>query len=342
MGKIINKLIILSFLFALCGCNNITNNSSTEEENSSITTSEESNEEISSDTTIYKSIFFPTDVNNPASDTGIDVCLGYDSYRISKMYVGEGEIEDIDHYTYNKNICEIDNLGRVTPIAVGSSRCYAVTKSGKKYEFKINVLPYEGLREWIRESAQYMKSEYSRIGVNNSPYVFLGDSFFDPRGFWSDFYSTFNGYNAFVTGIGTARTNDWMTIKKENIFDYDPKALFINLGVNNAIAAGDNAKTLAAKLIALFDEFHYLKPEMEIYYYGIIKSGEQSWNPITAGSNEIIKEYASKNSFLTYLDIPSLVDPEINKYLKNDNLHPNDACYQIFASLAKEHMTNAN
>lgn len=337
MGKIINKLLILSSLFVLCGCNtrsNISESSTSEESLSS--------EIESSDETIYKSLYFPNDVNNPSSDTGIDVCLGYDTYRISKLYVGQGEIEDIDHYTCNETICTIDELGRVTPLSVGSSKCYAVTKSGKKYEFKVNVLPYEGLREWIRESKEYMKNEYIRINSPASPYVFFGDSFFDPRGFWSDFYSTFNGYNAFVTGIGTARTNDWMTIKKENLLDLNPKAVFINLGVNNAIAAGDNSKTLSAKLITLFDELHYQKPDMEIYYYGIIKSGEQSWNSITSGSNEIVKEYALNNSFLTYLDIPSIVDPEISKYLKSDNLHPNEACYDIFASLAKEHMTNGN
>ncbi|MGM9874053.1 MAG: SGNH/GDSL hydrolase family protein [Bacilli bacterium] len=336
MGKIINKFLLLSTLLFITSCS--TNNPTSEDKSSEST----SLVEESSDDTIYKTIYFPTDVNNPASDTGVDVCLGYDEYRLTKMYVGEGVEEEITHYTYNENICEIDNLGRVTPKTIGSSRCFAHTKSGKKYEFKVNVLAYEGLREWIRESAAYMKEEYTKVGPLESPYVFFGDSFFDPRGFWTDFYSTFSSYNAFVTGIGTARTNDWMTIKKENLLDLNPKSVFINLGVNNAIAAGDNSKTLAAKLIALFEELHYQKPDMEIYYYGIIHSGEQSWNSISDGSNEIIEEYALSKSYLTYLDIPSLVNPEISKYLKSDNLHPNDACYELYASLAKEHMTNGN
>lgn len=320
-------LLFLPFLLVSCGPKG---------ESSSI-----SSEEVlsPSESVVTKTLFFPTDVDEPGLNTGVDAFIGYDDYRITHMYTGEGEEEEILSYTYNEKYCTIDSLGRIHAIAQGSALCGAVTKSGK-HPFRVNIKKGESFRSWIRQSAAEMKQKYIDRGSKKNSYVFMGDSFFDPRGFWeeSSFYNTFSGQNVFLTGIGTAKTNDWMTIKKENLIDYSPKALFVNLGVNNLINAGDNGKTLGAKLCTLFDELHYMKEDMPIYYYGIIKSGEQSWNSQSEVSNAIMKEYAKTHSWFTYLDIPSLVNDNINAYLKSDSLHPNDAAYEIYARLAKEHM----
>lgn len=325
-GKLV-LLMLASLVMSSCGNN---------EQSSQI---EESASSSSSEAVKTKELFFPTDVDDSTSNTGIDVFLGYDPYRITSMYVGEGVEEEILSYTYNEKYCTIDNLGRITPIKEGSALCYAVTKSGK-YPFKVNVKSKESYRSWMAQSSLQMKENHVKRGSKTDEYIFVGDSFFDSRDFWdeSKFYQTFEGKNVFITGIGTAKTNDWMTLKKEFLIDYSPKALFMNLGINNIINAGDNGKTLAAKLITLFEELHFMKPDMPIYYYGIIKCGDEGWNQKSAVSNDLIKEYALSKDYLTYLDIPSLVNDDIRSYLKNDSLHPNDACYAKFASLAKEHM----
>ena len=295
-----------------------------------------SKEESSSESN-PKKLFFPTDVDGTESSTGIDAFIGYSDYRITHMQIGDEE-EEILRYSYNEKYCSIDDLGRIHALNVGSALCSAITKNGK-YPFRVNIKKGESFNNHIRQSAAQMKDNFVKRGSKKDAYVFLGDSFFDP-GFWeeSNFYNAFRGENVFLTGIGTAKTNDWMTIKQENIIDLSPKALFVNLGVNNLINAGDTGKTLAAKLSTLFDELHYLKEDMPIYYYGIIKSGEQSWNPQSAISNALMKEYADSHSWFTYLDIPSLVDSNISEYLKEDNLHPNDKAYALYAKLAKEKM----
>lgn len=321
-------VLLLSFMLLSCGTDK------------KVTSSEAPQESLSTgDSLAKKTLYFPIDVDEPGLNTGVDAFIGYDDYRITHMYVGEGEEEEILSYTYNEKYCTIDKLGRIHAIAEGSALCGAVTKSGK-YPIRVNVKKGESFRNWIRQSAAEMQQKYVERGSKKNSYVFMGDSFFDPRGFWEEgkFYNTFSGQNVFLTGIGTAKTNDWMTIKKENLIDYSPKALFVNLGVNSLINAGDNGKTLGAKLCTLFDELHYMKEDMPIYYYGIIKSGEQSWNSQSEISNSIMKEYAKTHTWFTYLDIPSLVNNNISAYLKNDNLHPNDAAYEIYARLAKEHM----
>lgn len=286
-----------------------------------------------------KDLFFPTDVDDPSSSSGIDVFLGEDPYRLTGIYVGEGVEEEITSYTFNEKYCTIDSLGRITPKSPGSTLCYAVTKRGK-YPFKVNVKERSSYREWMRDSSAELIEKHNQRGDKTNEIVFFGDSFFDPRGFWDEgnFYSAFAGKDVFLTGIGTAKTNDWMTIRKENLLSYSPKAAFINLGVNNIINAGDNGKTLAAKLITLFEELHYQKADMPLFYYGIIDSMEPSWNEKAKVSNAIVEEYASTRDWLTYLDIPSLVNGSIRSYLKDDGLHPNSACYEKFAELAKEHM----
>ncbi len=284
-----------------------------------------------------KDLYFPIDVDEPGVSSGVDAFIGYSPYRITHMYVGEGVEEEITGYTSNEKYCSIDSLGRITPKAPGSSYAYAITKSGR-HPIRVNVKSGESFRNHIRESAAIMQQKFQDRGAKKNASVFLGDSFFDPRGFWeeSSFYSTFSGKNVFLTGIGTAKTNDWMTIKQENIFAYEPKALFVNLGINNLINAGDNGKTLAAKLMTLFEEWHYMKQDMPIYYYGIIDTANEQWNQQSAISNQLIADFAAKTDYLTYLDIPSLLNPTIASYLKSDGLHPNDAAYAQYAALAKE------
>lgn len=284
-----------------------------------------------------KELYFPIDVDEPGVSSGVDAFLGYSPYRITHMYVGEGVEEEITGYASNEKYCQIDSLGRITPIKAGSSYAYAITKSGR-HPIRVNVKSGESFRNHIRESAAIMQQKFQDRGAKMGASVFLGDSFFDPRGFWeeSSFYSLFSGKNVFLTGIGTAKTNDWMTIKQENLFAYQPKAVFVNLGINNLINAGDNGKTLAAKLMTLFEEWHYMKSDMPIYYYGIIDTANEDWNRQSAISNQIIREFASKADYLTYLDIPSLLNPSISSYLKQDGLHPNDAAYAQYAALAKE------
>ncbi len=349
MGRQIKLLLILSALsLSSCGDNAVSSEISSSSE-SIVSSKDSSFSSVKIDSSLSKEessivptkdIYFPTDVDEPNISTGVDAFIGYSPYRITHMYTGDGAEERIVEYTYNNKYCSIDSLGRITGIKEGSSRAYAITESGKKYAIKINVKAGESFRSWIRESAAQMLTNYEKRGSRKDSYVFMGDSFFDPRGFWteSNFYSSFEGKNVFLTGIGTAKTNDWMTIKKENLIDFAPKAIFVNLGVNNLINAGDNGKTLAAKLKTLFEELHYMKEDMPIYYYGIIKSGEQSWNGNSAISNAIMKEYAEKTPWLTYLDIPSLLDPNISAYLKSDNLHPNDDAYAKYAELAKRYM----
>lgn len=339
MGRKRIGLVLLASLLAGCGATPTGSESSILPSEEPSSSSFLSVEDSSSESVEKKTLYFPTDVDDPASSTGIDVFLGYSDYRITHMYTGKGVEEKILSYRYNEEYCTIDELGRIHPVSAGSARCYAVTESGS-YPFKVNVKEGVSFRNWIRSSAAEMKTKYVDRGSKKNSYVFFGDSFFDPRGFWEEdnFYSAFSGQNVFLTGIGTAKTNDWMTIKKENLIDYAPKAIFMNLGINNIINAGDNGKTLAAKLETLFEELHYMKEDMPIYYYGIIHCGDASWNEKADVSNEIIKQYAEEKSWLTYLDIPSLVNSNIGSYLKSDSLHPNDACYEKFVSLAKEHM----
>lgn len=341
MGRKRISLILFASLLASCGAtsNETASSETSASSEESVSSSYFSVEDSSSSSVEKKTLYFPTDVDDTASSSGIDVFLGYSDYRITHMYTGEGVKEEILSYRYNEEYCTIDDLGRIHPVSAGSSRCYAVTESGS-YPFKVNVKEGVSFRNWIRSSAAEMKTNYANHGSKKNSYVFFGDSFFDPRGFWEEekFYSSFSGQNVFLTGIGTAKTNDWMTIKKENLIDYQPKAIFMNLGINNIINAGDNGKTLAAKLETLFEELHYMKTDMPIYYYGIIHCGDASWNAKADISNDIVKQYAEGKDWLTYLDIPSLVNANIGSYLKSDSLHPNDACYEKFVSLAKEHM----
>ena len=59
-----------------------------------------------------------------------------------------------------------------------------------------------------RNRANEKESRWKSAGSPKGGTIFIGDSFFDTE-FWSNFYTLYQGNNAFTTGISSSTTTDW-------------------------------------------------------------------------------------------------------------------------------------
>ena len=177
----------------------------------------------------------------------------------------------------------------------------------------------------------------STIDVTNNTTVFIGDSFFDRRYYWTDFYSDdMNGKDAFLAGIGSTRTDHWSEILDEifSVFGKKtPKNIVIHLGTND-IGNGSTTKMVTTGLQNLFKQIHKKYPNTNVYYFGITDRYDHTQVRKTiAETNRTMSTWCADQDYITYIDTPSLITKDM---LQSDNLHPKLETYAVFTEALKK------
>lgn len=175
------------------------------------------------------------------------------------------------------------------------------------------------------------------VSVTNNTTVFIGDSFFDRRNFWTDFYSDdMNGKDAFLAGIGSTRTDHWSELVDEIFAVFGkktPKNIVIHLGTND-IGNGSTSKMTATGLKNLFKQLHKKYPNANIYYFGITDRFDRTQIRKTiAETNSNVSAWCAGKDYITYIDTSNLIRKDM---LKSDNLHPKLETYEVFVKALKD------
>lgn len=175
----------------------------------------------------------------------------------------------------------------------------------------------------------------SKITVGENTTVFIGDSFFDRRWFWTDFYTEdFKGKDAFLAGISEATTADWEAYMEEvfKIFgDKAPKNIAVHLGTND-IGTGSMAAETAAGLQRTLTLLHKKFPETKIYYFGIThRFDNSSHNTAIDSANAVTKAWCAQQDFVTYINTTDLISKDmLNANHGGSYIHPLITTYTVF------------
>jgi len=169
-----------------------------------------------------------------------------------------------------------------------------------------------------------------KVSVTNNTTLFLGDSFFDVREFWTDFYTDdYAGKDVFTAGIGSSRSHYWTEYLADtvlNVFkDTAPKNIVIHVGTNDVHGGGYTTDKVTDNLIGLFTKLHERYPDTKIYYFGIThRDGKSPDNDNVVNGN--ISQWCQTQDYITYIDTPSLISYDMLK----DGIHPKLQYYSIF------------
>ena len=196
-----------------------------------------------------------------------------------------------------------------------------VDKSGKQYDTSAYV-----------SYAQTLSRLCAQEGTDGKTTVFLGDSFFDTRYFWTNFDSYYEGMDALCCGISSTTSYDWETLASVVLGDLVPANIAIHIGTNNFYDDHmDHIETTAA-LQRLFLVLHDLYPETNIYYFSITQRSDTSYATMVSNTNASMQAWCEGREWITWLDTSSKLTVDKLK----DGIHPKLENYNVFTEALEE------
>ena len=197
--------------------------------------------------------------------------------------------------------------------------------------------------------ANKFKTQFSTLGMKKENLtLFVGDSYFEQEGWWTNFYNDYSGKNVFTSAIGGTKSWEWIHYLDELVKPYEDsngniQNIVVHLGYNE-IAGCNNTLTseiLESHIVALLDKIHSRYNDTNIYYFGIgVSSYFDTISDKKQRSEEVdalTKAYAEKKSWLTFIDTNEIVQQYLNEhagYTKasfyKDNTHPKNENYSYF------------
>ena len=194
----------------------------------------------------------------------------------------------------------------------------------------------------VKEKEEKWKS----LGSPMNGTVFMGDSFFDVE-FWSDFYTTYKGYNVLANGVSSSTTTDWDNWVARLLYKMQPKNIVIHCGTNNLYDDKESSDVAINNSIRLLDTIRHHLPKAKIYYFaieprtyglGLTNFDEHTYNEIEKVNNAV-RLYCEKNDNIKFLDVTSncynghLI---VNASFFRDGVHPALDNYMVYVSALKD------
>ena len=266
----------------------------------------------------------------------ITAWLGYPSIPLPASYFRVGETVTWDGE--NAQIATFDRVHRtLVPIAAGSftltastdgySEIYNVTvkavdKSGNKWQLDAGRTAY----------AEQLKAKWATDGNADKTTLFIGDSFFDVRNFWTNFYTTYADTDAICAGIGSTTTYDWEQYAETFLQYTAPKNIVVHLGTNNIYSDGDDLQTATENLQRLFMLVHDKLPSAKIYYFAITQRSNTAHETTVSQTNAAMKQWCAGYDWITFLD----TEQALTKDMLKDGIHPQLQYYSVFTDALKD------
>lgn len=283
--------------------------------------------------TRYHEIMFTVKTVRPVTLVrNVTVWVGYPASPLPDVsYFKDGET--VTWSGENPEIAVLDKTKRtLSAVAAGSftltaqtegySEIYNVTvksvsKTGKKWQLDQERTDY----------ANQMKNKWDMSGNEGKTTLFVGDSFFDVRYFWTNFYSSYAEKDAICAGLSGATTYDWEQYAETFLRQTAPKNLVVNLGTNNFYDDHDSSETTTESLQRMFTLIHDILPDTNIYYFAITQRSDTSYKTGVSETNAAMKAWCEGYSWMTFLDTEQALTVST---LLDDGIHPKLETYSVF------------
>ena len=176
-------------------------------------------------------------------------------------------------------------------------------------------------------------AEYRNKGNDGHTTLFIGDSFFDERWFWTDFNRTYAGKDALIAGVSSSTTYDWEHFTQTFLKNVSPKQIAMHMGTNNVYDDKKSATETVSSLQRMFYLMHDAMPQTHIYWFNISqRSDGGSEIGIVATVNTAMKKWAANREWITLIDTSS----KLTNDMLRDNVHPKLEYYSVFVNALKD------
>ena len=176
-------------------------------------------------------------------------------------------------------------------------------------------------------------STYKNMGNDGKTTLFIGDSFFDERWFWTNFDKTYAGKDAIISGVSGSTSYDWEHFTETFLKFVSPKQVAMHMGTNNVYDDKDTAAQAVSALQRMFYVMHNAMPETHIYWFNISqRSYDTDKIAIVSLVNSQMTKWAKGRTWLTVIDTSSKLTNDMLK----DNVHPKLEYYSVFVDALKD------
>lgn len=278
-----------------------------------------------------ETIDFDTMLRPVSLTRSVTAWVDYPAIPLPISYFKPGET--VEWSGENSAIATFDQKNRtLTAVAAGSFTLTAETDDGYTEIYHITVKTVEKSgNQWDLDTARTnyakeLKTKWEQEGNDNKTTLFIGDSFFDVRNFWTNFYTTYKTKDAICAGIGSTTTYDWEQYAEMFLKYTKPKNIVIHLGTNNLYTDGDSSETLTENLQRLFTLIHSILPDTNIYYFAITQRSNTAHQAEASQTNAAMKEWCEGYFWITFLDTEKSLTADMLK----DGVHPKLEHYSVF------------
>jgi lysophospholipase L1-like esterase len=156
---------------------------------------------------------------------------------------------------------------------------------------------------------------------------------------WETLQQDFPGHQVINRGFGGSELSDAVHFANRIILPYKPREIIVYAG-DNDLANGKKPEQILSDYKQLVQLIHQELPQTRIGYIAV-KPSLARWNLIQKirKTNDLIREYSSHDSLLTYIDVftPMLgKDGKPRKELfAEDGLHLNRKGYELWRDIVK-------
>lgn len=235
-------------------------------------------------------------------------------------------------YVYDESRLSIDaSAHTVTALAAGTYDVKATYK-GNAVSFKVIAQKIDLSDLSVYNTSSYdeyaalLDDKWAKEGNVGVTTLFIGDSYFDVRNHWTNFYDTYKGKDALCFGIGGSTSYCW------EIYSYDgwfgklkPKNIVVNVGQNNLYGNKTGVETSVA-LQRMFTLMHGRMPDAKIYWFNVVNriSFDATKRNNVDVVNDSMRAWCEERGWITYIPV-TLTDD-----MRKDDTHPKLEAYSVY------------
>lgn len=235
----------------------------------------------------------------------------YSPRKLSLAFSSGWKTDEQFTYTVQEEFADkvtVDAEGNIKAVGDFSvQKTVRVTATSKSFTASADITvkyfdgaSYNGYSLNLETQINNKLTDWRNRGGDKGGVLFVGDSFFDIW-FWSNFYTTYRGKNAYTVGIGSSTTTDWEILSERLVYPFEPKAVVIHCGTNNIFDDRKSAEVGADDVKRLLTQIRTDLPDTKIYYFSIEPRYNQD-NSKVKPCNALIKSFCDADSAITYID----------------------------------------
>ena len=285
--------------------------------------------------TLYHEVTFTVTTKRPQSlIRNITAWVGYPASDLPKSYFRQGET--VTYSGGDASVATFDQEKRtVTAIAAGTCTVTATADGySEVYNITVKTVDKTGAKWQVEDKdtnyVNELLTRWNLDGTENTT-LFIGDSFFDFRYFWTDFYEDdFAGKDAICAGVSGSTTYDWEQFTESFLEHTNPKNIVIDMGTNNFYDDKDSMEEGVESLQRMFTLIHNTLPETQIYYFAITQRVNTACRTQVSQANKAMNAWCAGRDWITFLDTESKITTSM---LRADGVHPKLETYSVYVDV---------